>query len=252
MPEFLVGRDRIQISAFFFLGNHVTIHSMPEIYAKPRSAIGKRLNPLRREGVLPAVLYGPGLESIPLAVAKRDFEKALADAGETSLITVKVEGGKAYNVLIHDIAKDPLTLEPIHADFYAVRMDKPIEAKIPLAFAGSSPAVEHEGGILVKVLHELEVRALPKDLPHEISVDTSRLVKIGDKIHAGDIALPAGVVSPASADEVIALVEPPRSEAEIEELAKAGEAAPVAAVKTEREAKAEAKTEGEGEEPATE
>ena len=220
---------------------------MPEISAKTRTDIGKNLNSLRNEGILPAVLYGPGVESMPLAVAKRHFQKVLQEAGETSLVAVKIEGGKTYNVLIHDVAKDPMTLEPIHADFYAVRMDKPIEAKVPLAFAGESPAVKNEGGILVKVLHELEVEALPKDLPHEISVDVSRLENIGDKIHVQDLALPAGVSTLSPADEVVALVEPPRSEAELEELTKAEEAAPVAEVKTEREAKAEAK---EGEEAA--
>ncbi|MDP3727167.1 MAG: 50S ribosomal protein L25 [bacterium] len=212
-----------------------------------RSEIGKHLYSLRQEGVLPAVLYGPGMASLPLAVVKRDFEKVLREAGETSLVAVKVEGGKLYNVLIHDVAKDPMTLEPIHADFYAVRMDKPIEAKVPLVFAGESPAVKNEGGILVKVLHELEVKALPKDLPHEISVDVSRLEKIGDKVQVQDVTLPAGVASLSPADEVVALIEPPRSEAELEELTKAEEAAPVAEVKTERETKAEAK---EGEEAA--
>lgn len=220
---------------------------MPEISAKTRTDIGRHMNSLRRGGILPAVLYGPGMESLPLAVAKRDFQKILQEAGETSLVAVKIEGGKVYNVLIHDVAKDPMTLEPIHADFYAVRMDKPIEAKVPLAFIGESPAVKNEGGILVKVLHELEVKALPKDLPHEISVDVSRLEKIDDKIHVQDLGLPAGVSTIVPADEVVALIEPPRSEAEIEELTKAEEAAPVAEVKTEREAKAEAK---EGEEAA--
>lgn len=220
---------------------------MPEISAKPRTDIGKNLNSLRREGVLPTVLYGPGVESMPLAVVKRDFQKILQEAGETSLVALKIEGGKTYNVLIHDVAKDPMTLEPIHADFYAVRMDRPIEAKVPLVFAGESPAVKNEGGILVKVLHELEVKALPKDLPHEIRADVSRLEKIGDKIHVQDLMLPSGVATSAPAEEVIALIEPPRSEAELEELTKAEESAPVAEVKTERETKAEAK---EGEEAA--
>lgn len=205
------------------------------------------MHSLRQEGVLPAVLYGPGVAAMALSVAKRDFEKVLREAGETSLVSIRVEDGKTYNVLIHDIAKDPMTLEPIHADFYAVRMDKPIEANVPLAFAGESAAVEGEGGILVKVLHELEVRALPKDLPYEIGVDISILKNIGDKIYVGELVLPEGVLASVPADEVVALVEPPRSEAELEDLTKAEEAPPVVEVKTEREAKAEAK---EGEETA--
>lgn len=190
---------------------------------------------------MPAVLYGEGLESTPLSVTAREFDKVLAEAGETSLVTLKLENGKTHNVLIHDVAKDPLTLKPIHADFYAVKMDKPIEAKVPLSFIGDSPAVKNEGGILVKVLHELEVKALPKDLPHEIAVELSRLEKIADKIHVRDLALPSGVSLQVPADEVVALVEPPRSETELEELKKAEAPAPTAEVKTEREAKVEAK-----------
>lgn len=221
----------------------------PEISAKPRTKIGKHTNSLRREGMLPVVLYGPDVESVPLSVSARDFGKVLRQAGETSLVTLKLENDKEYNVLIHDVAKDPLTLKPIHADFYAVRMDRPIEAKVPLAFVGESPAVKNEGGILVKVLHELEVKALPKDLPHEIAVDLSQLGTFDDKIYVRDLTLPSNVAAHAPADEVVALVEPPRSEAELEELAKAEAPTAVGEVKTEREVKAETKTEAEAAEP---
>lgn len=171
----------------------------------------------------------------------KEFERVLHEAGETSLVMLKLENGKNYNVLIHDVAKDPLTLKPIHADFYAVRMDKPIEAKVPLEFAGESPAVKNEGGILVKVLHELEVKALPKDLPHQINVDISRLEKFEDKILVKDLVLPSGVMAYIPAEEVVVLVEPPRSEAELEELVKAEAPTAVGEVKTEREVKVEAK-----------
>ncbi len=212
---------------------------------------------------MPAVLYGTGVPATPLAVSAKEFEKVFRAAGETSLVTLNVEGGKpdssegtplpgkAYNVLIHDVAKDPMTLALIHADFYAVRMDRPIEAKVPLAFVGEAPAVKNEGGILVKVLHELEVKALPTDLPHEIPVDISHLEKIGDKVHVADINLPNGVSTHAPAEEVVALVEPPRSEAELEELTKTEEAVP-AEVKTERETKAEVKDAAAGEAEAAE
>lgn len=198
--------------------------------------------------MLPAVLYGAGVPATLLSVSAREFDTILAEAGETSLVTLAVED-KLYNVLIHDVAKDPMTLAPIHADFYAVRMDKSIEANVSLAFVGESPAVKNEGGVLVKVLHELAVKALPKDLPHKIAVDISRLEKFEDKIHVQDLTLPAGVVAHADPDEVVALVEPPRAEAELEELAKAETGEAVAEVKTEREAKSEAKA---AEEPAEE
>lgn len=220
---------------------------MPQILAKPRNELGKKAKTLRREGILPAVLYGEGVPSQPLSVMLREFRKVLSEAGETSLITLKIEGAKDAEVLIHDIATDPVTLEPVHADFYAVRMDKPIEAKVVLSFDGESPAVKNEGGILVKVLHELEVRALPRDLPHEIAVDVARLEAIGSKIHVKDVALPKGVATLAEPDEVVALVEPPRSEAELEELSKVAQEEGVAEVKTEREEEVELKAKAESE-----
>lgn len=213
---------------------------MTEIAATKRENVGTRLNSLRKEGILPAVLYGEGVASTPISVQMKEFKKVLRQAGETSLLTLKVRDGKDFNVLIYDVAVDPLTGEPIHADFYAVRMDKPIEAKVPLVFLGESAAVKNDGGILVKIAHELEVKALPKDLPHEISVDVTKLEKIGDKIHVRDLILPAGVIALAGEEEVVALIEPPRSEVELEELAKTAEAAPTAEVKTEREMKVEA------------
>lgn len=197
--------------------------------------------------MLPAVIYGEGIEPTPLAVLKKDFETVLKETGETSLLTLKIKDGGEYNALIHDVAQDPLTLSPIHADFYVVRMDKPIEAKIPVAFHGESPAVKNDNGILVKVLHELEVKALPKDLPHEIIADLALLAHIDDKLHVSDLVLPHGVHAVPPAEEVVALIEPPRAEAELAPAAPAE--APVSEVKTEREAKAEAK---QAEEPEAE
>ena len=217
---------------------------MAEIKAKKRSEIGKGLSDLRKAGMLPAVLYGEGVPSTPLSVAKRDFSKAFRESGETSVLSLKVEGDKSYNVLIYDVATHPLTSQPIHADFYVVRMDKPIEAKVPLVFLGRAPAVENDGGILVKVHHELEVKALPGDMPHEISVSIDALANFDAKIFAKDLVLPAGVTALVHADEVIALVEPPRAEEELAVEVKPEGATPVE-VKTERELKAEAKAEAE-------
>lgn len=225
---------------------------MTELRAEKREILGKSVNTLRKDGRLPAVLYGEGVSSIPLTVGLRDFDRALKESGETSVLTLRVEGGESYNVLIHDVSKNPRTSKPMHADFYAVRMDKPIEAKVELTFVGSSAAVDQEGGILVKVLHELEVKALPGDMPHEIEVNLEKLALIDDKIHVSDIKLPKGVTTKIALDEVVVLVEPPRSDAELEAALKVEEEATPAEVKTEREVKAEAKAESEEAEGETE
>ena len=208
---------------------------MQELKAQSRIELGKKTNALRRAGFMPAVLYGDGVLSQAIKVSSRNFEKVLKEAGESTLVSLKVDE-TLYNVLIHDISRDPLRGTPVHADFYAVRMDKEIRVKVPLEFLGESPAVKNDGGILVKVLQELEVEALPKDLPHVLQVDLSGLVVLESKFKVGDIRLPDGVRIIADPEDVILLVEPPRTAEELGEL----ELAPVAElkeVKTEQELK---------------
>lgn len=223
---------------------------MRELKAKPRVELGKKTNALRRAGFLPAVIYGEGVKSEPLSILYKDFEKIYKEAGESTLIGLDVDG-KPYNVLIHDIRRDPITGKPIHADFYSVRMDKEIKTKVPVEFFGESPAVKNEGGILVKVMQEVEVEALPQNLPHSIRIDITSLAKFEDRILARDMLLPDGVKISVGMEEVVALVEPPRSEDELAKLAEVTEAAPVV-VKTEKEIKAEAEKAKEEAEKAVE
>ena len=179
---------------------------MVELIAERRKSIGHQVKSLRRNGQLPAVLYGADNESQPISVDARSFGKVLKEAGESTLVELVVDG-KKHNVLIHDVQVDPLTDAPVHADFLSVRMDKEIHAKIPFEFIGESPAVKGESGILVKVMHELEVEADPMNLPHNIEVDISMLAALGDKIHASDLALPSGIKLVTPDEEVVALVQ---------------------------------------------
>ena len=200
-----------------------------------RDKLGKKVKAVRAAGFLPAVIYGEGVQSQPVTVPYDDFEKAYREAGESTLLKLDVVG-TPYTVLIHDIAYDPLTDRPIHADFYAVRMDKALRVKVSLEFAGESAAVKNEDGVLVKVVHELEVEAMPADLPHTLSVDISRLASLGDRILIKDIVQPKGVKILAPADEVVIIVEAPRLEEEL-----AAPAVEAVEVKTEQEVKKEAK-----------
>ena len=223
---------------------------MQELKAKLRIELGKKTNALRRAGFLPAVIYGEGVESEPVSISYKDFEKVYKVSGESTLIRLDIDG-KPHNVLIHDIKHDPLTDKPIHADFYAVRMDKEIKTKVPVEFIGESPAVKNDGGILVRVMREVEIEALPQNLPHSIRIDITKLAKFEDRVFVKDLLSPEGVRLLANPDEVVALVEPPRSEDELAKLAEVGETAPVE-VKTEKEIKAEAKKETEKAEEAAE
>ena len=195
---------------------------MPSIKAEKREVTGKKLKDLRKNGKIPAVMYGAGDSGVLLEIAERDFERVFKQAGESSLVELEI-GGNIKNVLIHDVAFDPIRDNPVHVDFLQVRMDKLIKADVELSFEGESPAIKL-GGILVKVLHKIEVEALPKDLPHEIKVDISKLVNLEDKFTVGDLKLPAGVKVQAENDEVLALIETPKTEEELkaEEAAEAG------------------------------
>ena len=213
---------------------------MQELKAKPRPELGKGVKNLRNQGFLPAVLYGEGVLSQPIAISFKDFEKAYKEAGESTLLKLEVDG-KSYNVLIHDISFDPLRDHPIHADFYAVRMDKEIRATVRLEFMGESPAVKNLGGILIKVVQELEVEAFPQDLPHEIQINLDVLTELQSRILVKDIPSPKGVKILANADELVVLVEPPRSEEELKAELEPTPEAGIAEVKTEQELKREAK-----------
>ena len=207
---------------------------MTELNAQSRTITGSKVKTLRKKGFLPAVIYGEGMESKSIAMPFVDFERVFRAAGESTLVTLNV-AGKAHNVLIHDVAYDALCGQPIHADFYAVRMDKVIRATVPLEFFGESSAVKGEGGILVKVMHEIEVEALPQDLPHELRANLGALSTFESKLLVKDIMLPKGVELIADADEIVALVEAPRSEDDLAALA--GSTAEVVEVKTEQEEK---------------
>ncbi len=164
-------------------------------------------------GYMPAVFYGAGKETTSIAVSLKEFEKVWKNAGESSTVTLETPSGKV-ETLIHEVQVDPVKGFPIHADFLVIDMNKEIEVGVPLEFTGEAPAVKQGLGSLTKVLHELEIKALPKDLPHSITVDISSLATLEDKIHVSDIVLPKGVVAVTPAEEVVALVQAAKEEKE--------------------------------------
>lgn len=168
---------------------------------------------VRTTGKIPAVFYGPKEASTPISVNEIDFLKVWKQAGESTVITLK-DGSEEHDALIHDIDREAVSGKIRHIDFYVIEKGKKVQVGTPIEFAGVAPAVKDLGGVLVKVLHEIEVEALPKDLPHRIDVDISSLVDFDAQIKAGDITLPAGVTLITEADEVVALVAAPKEEVE--------------------------------------
>jgi large subunit ribosomal protein L25 len=198
----------------------------------------ENLNNLRKVGQVPAIFYGPKDPSTPIKMSLANFKKAWKTAGESTVVSLEGQGVDA-EVLIHDVDLDPVTDVPIHVDFYAIEKGKKLSVDVPLEFIGVAPAVKDLGAVLVKVLHDIEIEALPKDLPHKLDVDISSLTTFDSVLTAGDIKLPEGVTLKVKADEVIASVYEPKEEVV--------EAAPVdlSAIEVEKKGK-EAKEGAEG------
>ena len=160
---------------------------------------------LRKEGRVPAVVYGAHHEATNISCAAFPFEKVFRQAGESSVIVLTGLGADVP-VLVHEVVLDPISSKPEHIDFYAVTKGEKVEVNIPIEFVGEAPAVK-AGANLVKVLHQIEVEADPMSLPQHLSVDLSVLAQVNDQIHVRDVVLPAGVTLVTSADDVVALAQ---------------------------------------------
>ena len=195
---------------------------MLSLKATIRTALGRKSKKLRKDGYVPAVLYGPKVQSTPVSLGYKDFEGVYKEARESTLISLGIEGEDigipAENVvLIRDAVIHPITRKFIHVDFYQVPMDEEITIAIPLVFENEAPAVKDEGAVFVRNVYELEVSALPKDLPHEITVDLSVLAHTDDSILVKDLAVAPGVKIEAEEGLVVAAVSAPVEEEIVQE-----------------------------------
>ncbi|OGI46863.1 hypothetical protein A2121_03015 [Candidatus Nomurabacteria bacterium GWB1_40_6] len=174
------------------------------IKAKKRDTSVK-LDVLRKSGNIPAVFYGAGKDTTSISVGMIDFKKVWREAGESSAVKITTPEG-IIDALIHEVQVDPVTDEPIHVDFLAIDMKKKIRVNVPLEFTGISNAVKSGIGNLVKSIHELEVEALPADLPHSLSADISKLETLKDQIFVYDVEIPAGVTLISNPSDVVASI----------------------------------------------
>jgi large subunit ribosomal protein L25 len=212
------------------------------INATKRAVSGKAVKSLRRDGKIPAVVYGHNVKTENLELSELDFMKAFRQAGESTIVTLSVEGQNTP-VLIHDVQNHYLTDKPVHVDFYAVNMNEKLKAHVQIHFIGESPAVKNLGGILVKNLNEVEVECLPVDLPSHLEVDISSLATFDDAIRVSDLKVSDKVQIHASPEELVVAVTPPRTEEELKGLDEKPVEADVTAV--EGVVKPEAPAEGE-------
>ena len=185
---------------------------MLTLNVEKRSIVGK-LDAIRAKDLMPAVFYGPKESSTSISIPIKEFKKVWKKAGESSVIILK-EGNDEHEALIHEVDVHPLSGEPRHADFYVIEKGKKVSVHVPLVYVGVSPAVKDKGGILVKVHREIEIEAAPRELPHELTIDISKLVEFSDVVHAKDIILPKGVDLKINPEEVVTSISEPREEKE--------------------------------------
>lgn len=187
---------------------------MTELNVQTRNADDKA-EALREEGKIPAVFYGPKEENTPVVLDTREFVRVWEEAGSSTIVDLKGVG-EDKEVLIHDVAWHPVSGVPVHVDFYCIERGKKLTVSVPLVFEGEAPA-EKLGGIVVKVMHELEVEVLPRNIPQEITVDVSSLTELNSVISVADLGLSEDIEPTADATETIASITEAKDEPEEEE-----------------------------------
>jgi len=197
----------------------------PTLAATKREVTGKKVAHLRRDGRLPAVVFGRGLESEGVSVDAHEFEVLRRHAGPNTLIDLSVDGGKMTPILVHDVQLHRVTRRPLHADLYVVRMTEELTVDVALVAEGESEAAENLGGTVLHLIEHVRVRALPDHLPQSIHYSIEGLRTFDDVVHVSDLAIPADATLLTDPTEVVAKVLPPRVEEEPVVEAAEGEAA---------------------------
>ncbi|PIU42579.1 MAG: 50S ribosomal protein L25 [Parcubacteria group bacterium CG07_land_8_20_14_0_80_35_11] len=182
---------------------------MLTLNAKFREERGEKSNILRKNDYLPGIVYGKEIGSLPIKVNYKDFERTWQKTGEGTVINFKLEKKEKtseYPVLIRAIQKDPLSEKFLHVDFYQLPMDREVEVTVPLIFEGEAPAQRDLGGVLIKNLHEIKIKALPKNLIAHIKVNVSSLTKLYDSTKIKDLSFPKDIKILADTEDIVVLV----------------------------------------------
>jgi len=185
--------------------------------ATRREVTGKKVKALRREGKLPAVLYGHGVDPTPILLDLKETTKTLSSVGSSTLVTIELDGTE-YNALVRERQRDIIYRTLTHLDFQALSMTETVRTQVPVHIGDQEvPATREYGAIINTGLDMLEIECLPQDLPERITVDISSLYEIGDSIHVKDLVLPPGIQILDDPDTLIVVASAPISEEELEE-----------------------------------
>ncbi|MCY3883006.1 MAG: 50S ribosomal protein L25 [Dehalococcoidia bacterium] len=186
--------------------------------ATNRTVLGKRVKHLRREGILPANVYGRGVDSTAIQLDGRDFRRAIRQAGIRSMFELAIDGEKeSRHVLVRGLDREGGTGDPIHVDFYQVDLNTPIQTTAIIRLVGTAPAVTDLGGTLLQNLESIAIRCLPLDIPEAIELDISSLESFELSLSVGDLEVPEGVEVLVASDVGVATVDAPRLTIEGEE-----------------------------------
>jgi large subunit ribosomal protein L25 len=190
--------------------------SRPKLTARPREVRGKHVALLRRDGVLPAVVYGAGVQSQAISIDAHEFELLHRSTGRHAVIDLSIEGDgqNATPVLLQAVQEHPVSRHPLHIDLLVVNLEEERTVDVPILLVGESEAVEKQGGVLLHLRDAVLVRAKPDNLPSAIEIDVSPLVDFDAVLHASDLIIPEGVTLITDPHEPVARVQPPRIEEE--------------------------------------
>jgi large subunit ribosomal protein L25 len=201
-----------------------------ELPVETREVTGKKVAALRRSGVLPANVYGKGIDSVSIQINTEDMEKTLKAAAANEVLDLRIGGERDTRpVVIQKVQRHPLTSGVLHAEFYQVSLTHTMRADVPLVVIGTSDAVLTYNGVLMTALESLQVEALPLDLPSRIEVDISVLTELEQSLHVRDLPIPGNVTVLTDPEVMVVKISSPRVSEEGEEAAE-GEEAPVTAV----------------------
>jgi large subunit ribosomal protein L25 len=185
----------------------------PGLKVEKRVSLGRKVKQLRRQGIVPANLFGNKIESIAVQVDEKTFLKIFEEVGETSIVEVEVDD-KKYPSLITGIARDSVYNKILHIDFHHVSLKEKVTAHIPVELIGESPGVKDLGGVLFQSVNEIEVEALPTDLPESIEVDISKMLNLGDSITIADLKVDNKIITIKAEEEtsIVSIQEPAKEE----------------------------------------
>ena len=177
----------------------------PKLVVEKRLVLGKKIKKLRKQGILPANIYGKDIKSVAVQLPYKEFNVVFKETGETGLVDVELDGA-VRPVLIHNVQYDHFTRDPLHADFFQVNLKEKVKTMVPVVVVGEPKAVADKIGLLLQPVSEVEVEALPEDLPEKIEVNVEQLAAIDEQITIEDLKLPTGVTVLTDSSQVVAKI----------------------------------------------